>query len=320
VPAAQGGLDPQPHERGLAAADPREVADLLSGAWGAVVATASTADLDAPSRLPDWSVHDVLVHLGAWGPGVPMAERVSRARAAIPAPDDVDARNALVVASHHDASRAEVVAALERARDRALDFLTGPEVEELGSSWVDSPVGPLTATGLLVAQAYELAVHHLDLGPAAGPAPAALLDAGIAALVDVTGALAARQRTTATVAVLTPSGRWATGSSERGTWTTLRLADSDRTPGWPAVTGSAADVLEASAGRALAVQLVLTRRLRLQGLPGLLTLLPALEAVPGLPGGSAAQAALRAMSQTGRMVGAGFGAVGRSLGRGRAAG
>lgn len=277
----------------------------MDAAWSAVVDVAARVDLDAPTRLPGWSARDVLVHLGSWGAGGTVAERVAAHAGGVPgAPADVEARNALLVAAHHDAPRREVVAALERGRDRAAAFLLGPQAEDLGRRWVQSPVGDLPATGVLVGQAYELAVHALDLAPAgvvAADLPDALLDAGVAALVDVTGALAARAGVSTTFAVLTPIGRWASGAVE-GAWTTVRLG-AGPAPAWPSVAGTAADVLDASAGRVIAVQLVLTRRLRLHRAPGLVALLPALQAAPGLPGGTAAQATLRTLAQTGRLVG-----------------
>jgi uncharacterized protein (TIGR03083 family) len=318
VPSSAHALTPQPGERGLASADPAEVSALLHGGWTALLDLAETVDLDAPTRLEGWTARDVLVHLGSWGGSTPLDQRVDDARTGrVRSEDDVDARNAALVAEHHDASRAEVLAALRAAQDRAADFLAGPDADEVGLRWVGSVVGELPVTGLLVAQAYELAVHALDLSPAGGAdVPDALLDAGLGALVDVTGALAARRGLEVSFAVLTPAGRWAVGAAQ-GSWTTVRLEAEvpARLLSWPTVEGSAADVLDASAGRALAAQLLLTRRLRLHDVPGLLRLLPALEAAPGLPGGSAVQATLRALGQTGRLIGRVGGGVGSLLGR-----
>ena len=54
------------------------------------------------------------------------------------------------------------------------------------------PVGVLPLLTTILAEAYELAVHALDLRDAgAADPPPALLDAGLAALAEVTGALAA---------------------------------------------------------------------------------------------------------------------------------
>jgi uncharacterized protein (TIGR03083 family) len=307
VPPPSTGLRPEPGERGLASGHPDEVAALLSGAWGAMLDLAVRVDLDAPSRLRGWSARDVLVHLGSWDEvATPLEERADDARTGrVRSEDDADARNAMVVTAHHDAGLDEITTALRAGRDRALSFLQSPDVEVVGPRWVDSKMGQLPMTGVLVAQAYELAVHAIDLlAPVPDQVPDALLDAGTGALVDVAGALAARHGVTETFAVLTPAGCWATGTTD-GAWTTLRLAPGVQASalGWPAVAGSAQDVLDASAGRAIAVQLLATRRLRVHGVPGLLRLLPALGSVPGFPSGPALQATLRALSQTGRMAG-----------------
>lgn len=310
--SATRGLRPDTGERGLASAEPAHVAELLTGAWDGLIELAEDCPLDAATRLPEWTVRDVLVHLGHWdSEDDPVADLEAYARSQqVDSPDDVDARNAGVVASYHDASRTEVLAALAAGRQRALDFLAAPDAPEVGRRWVGSVVGPLPMTGLLVAQAYELAVHGTDLvHDSDRVVPRALLDAGVGALVDVTGALAARAGIDGTLAVVTPQGCWATGA-HRGVageqaWTTVRL-DGEVRPsalGWPAVAGEATDVLEAASGRALAVQLLATRRLRVHRPAGLLRLLPALQSAPGLPGGSAVQASLKALTQTGQLMG-----------------
>ncbi|GAB2676778.1 maleylpyruvate isomerase N-terminal domain-containing protein [Thalassiella azotivora] len=300
-------LVPEPGERGLASCEPVDVAALLGPAWDGLVGMAADADLDAQTRLPGWTVRHVLVHLGRWDVDERRLERlVADARAGtVGTADDTDARNAGVVAAHHDASRAEVVGALEAARDAVLALLRGPEGAELGRRPVASVVGPLPLAGLLVAQAYELAVHGLDVADAtAGTVPEQLLGAGVAGMTDVVGALSARHRVAATFAVATPQGCWATGSAEDGSWTTIEVDLGVRPArlGWPALAGEASDVLEAASGRALAAQLLATRRLRVHHPAGLVRLLPALRDVPGLPGGSALEASLGAIGQTGRLL------------------
>lgn len=318
MPPTHTGLRPEPGERGLASTEPAEVAALLAGAWEAVLEVAGRVDLEAPTRLPGWNARDLLVHLGSWDPSTPLQERADDARTGrVRSEDDVDARNAMLVAAHHDASLEEITGALAVARDRALSFLGSPDAEVVGRRWVGSMVGQLPMTGVLAAQAYELAVHAIDLRPAGlDEVPPALLDAGTGALVDVTGALAARHGVAETFAVVTSSGCWATGTAD-GAWTTVRLDAGVRASalGWPAVAGSAEDVLDAAAGRALAVQLLATRRLRVHDVPGLLRLLPALGSVPGFPSGAAVRATLRALSQTGRMAGRLGGGIAGALSR-----
>lgn len=297
-------LRPEPGGRGLASAPPSDVADLVAGAWDGMAELAGRLPLDEPSRLPGWSVRDVLVHVGAWDEHPVFTRLLEDARAGREHElDDVDARNALLVAAHHDADADEIVGALHEARDRAVAFLTGDEVDVLGRSWSASPVGPLPLTCVVAASAYELAVHALDV-TTEQDVPPALLDAGIGALVDTTAALAARAGLEVTFMVSTPLGAWASGSAD-DSWTTMRL-DPDvraRDLHWPTVEGSPGDVLDATSGRRQPLPLVVNRRLRLHEVPGLLTLLPALESVPGLPGGVALRAAARGLAGTGRLLG-----------------
>ena len=118
---------------------------------------------------------------------------------------DQDARNASVVARHRDATQAELLAALTRAREAVADFLGSADARELGVRRVDSVLGPLPLLAVVGAATYELAVHGLDLIPAGvAEVPAQVLHAGLGSLVDIAGALAARQEITATVTGMTP--------------------------------------------------------------------------------------------------------------------
>jgi hypothetical protein len=288
---------------GFASTHPADVADLVAAAWNGMADLALRADLDAPSRLDRWTARDVFVHLGSWPEHRRFEKLVDDVRRhRIPERDDVDARNALVVAAHRDAGVEDVVAALHQARDRALEFLSSREADELGRRSADSPVGKLPLTCVVAASAYELAVHALDVASADEVSPR-LLMAGIGTLVDTAGGLAARAGMDARFAVVTPSGSWACRSQDEG-WTTLSL---DHRPlddlGWPSLRGEPADILDASAGRRSPLQLVATRRIRLTDLPGLLTLLPALETVPGLPGGAALRSAARSLARAGWLIG-----------------
>lgn len=304
----RGQVRPSPGERGLASHQPGEVAALLDPAWECIEGTAERIDLDAGTRLAGWTARQVLVHLGSWDED-DLGQRVAEARGGVVEPaEDTDARNARLVSTHHDASRDEVLAALRRARRATSDYLLGDEVEATGTAPVASPVGELPLTGLLVARAYELAVHALDLVPAGAPAPEdPLVTAGLAALADVTGSLLARRELVTAFAVLTPVASWVVGAAD-GDWTTARLEPGrpsrsvGRSVGCPSIEGLAVDVLDASAGRVSGAQLLLTRRLRGHDVPGLLQLLPAIQSAQGLPGGSGVRAAADVLAGAGRAV------------------
>lgn len=306
VPDHSHTLTPQPGERGLASGDPASVTELVTGAWDALIGLAAAVDLDAPAGAEGLPARDLLVPLGAWDDRHGLTRREQDVHSVRVAPaDDEAARVAALRAEHHDAGRAELLAALESARSRARAVLTAPDADTVGLRWVPSAVGDLPLTGLVVAQTLQLALTGLDLAPVAGTTvDPRLLEAGTGALVDVTGALAGRHGITTAFAVSTPEARWATGALG-GDWTTLRL-DADRPVRdlpWPGVAGTGPDVLAAASGRVPAVQLLVTRRLRVQGVPALVRLLPALDGVPGVPGGPALRAALRGLDEGGRVAG-----------------
>lgn len=289
-------LRPEPGERGLASHDLAGTAGHIAAAWDAFLVVAEETELDAPSRLPGWSGRDVLVHLGSW-PEQPALPAVLEGRA------DQDARNARLTAAHRSAGRDEVLAALEANRDAVAAFLATPDASAAGLRPTGSVLGPLPVLTLLSAAAYELAVHALDLEPCGAPHPGEdLLQAGVAALVDVTGGLAARTGIAAVATIRTPGGTWSFASDDSGDWRT-----SQQHPDAPAVKATiegAADVLlDASAGRRAVPALLLRGELRTPDVPGLLALAPLVEAVPGLPGGASLGTAARHLSGVGRLPG-----------------
>jgi uncharacterized protein (TIGR03083 family) len=298
---------PSEDERGLASWEPADIAALVLPAWDEFVAIADDVDLDAPSRLPGWTARDVCVHLGSW-PGSRSLERM-RAEAGRGDVDVADPRagtfdqtshNEAVLDARAGAPRAEVMAALAESRNAVASYLGSAEPGELGHRPVRSVLGPLPLSTVVGAGAYELAVHALDLAPAgARPPSPVLLSAGLASLVDTTGALAARCEISATAACVSPEGGWAF-SAAPGAWTTLELPAVPA--GWPAVLGEAAHLLDASAGRRAVPPMLARRELRLHHVGGLLALAPIVDAVPGLPGGGALRVAVHNVRAVSRLV------------------
>jgi uncharacterized protein (TIGR03083 family) len=280
---------------GLADSGMEELGDAIVGAWDDFLAVAASADLSRPSRLPGWSGREACIHLGSWDDHRVMSSVVAAARSGGgEEPADVDGGNARLNAAHRDASNDDVLAALQRSRDVIEAWFEGAEPAELGLALVRSAVGELPLLALLSAGCYELAVHALDLGPCGADAPSPfLLGRGLAALIDVTGALSARHDIPITVTAQTPDGGWAFTSSADG-WTTDAVP-----PGTylgTGVRGTAADLLDVSAGRVPLPGLLLTRRLVVQQLPSFMRLAPILSEVPGLPGGSALKAGVGGIS------------------------
>jgi uncharacterized protein (TIGR03083 family) len=278
-----------------------EVAGMVLGAWDAFLDQVATVDLERSSRLSGWRAHEIAVHLGCWDDHTALADLIASARSGgAGTQPDVDAVNARVVAAHRDATRDEVLAALRRNRDATARYLK-EEPLELDTAPTVSVVGRLPLLSVVLGQAYELAVHGLDLvSCGAEPPPADVLQSGIAALVDVTGALAASCDITGGVTLATPDGGWAFAADGEG-WT-VRQVPVGPTSG-PAVEASAQLLLEAASGRVNPVPAAATRRLKVHDVGGLLLLAPIVQKVPGIPGGPILQLAARTMGGAGGMLG-----------------
>ncbi|MCF2528496.1 maleylpyruvate isomerase family mycothiol-dependent enzyme [Yinghuangia soli] len=273
-------------------------------AWDAFRDLAAGTDPEAPSRLPGWTGRDVVAHLASWPEEPLLARLLAEARgdrSAAPRPLDQDAANAVLVAAHRDASLDDLLAALDDGRARLAAAYAAGESEGIGFAPTGSQVGPIPLLTQLGAIAYELAVHAADLGPcgAAEPDPD-LVDAGLLALADITGALAARHGLTAGTALLGPAGGWAFDAHDGG-WTVRRIRTA--TTKGPAVRAASAGLLlDASAGRRSVPPLLAKRDLKLDNVAGLLALAPLLDHVPGLPGGPALRVAAGWLGGIGRAV------------------
>jgi uncharacterized protein (TIGR03083 family) len=282
-----------------------EVRRMVLPAWDAFISQVEAVDLDRRSRLPGWRVHEIAVHLGCWPDHTALADLVASARAGGGgAPADVDAVNARVTAAHRDAPRGDVLAALRRNRQATADYLGG-EPEALDHALTVSTVGRLPMLSVVLGQAYELAVHGLDLADAgAPPVPVQVQLAGLAALADVTGALAAQCGITGGATLATPDGGWRFAADGSG-WTVRSAPPGDAAGS--AVEAPANLLLEAASGRVNPVTAVARRRLKVRQLGGLLRLAPIVQAAPGIPGGPILQLAARTLGGAGGVLGRLFG-------------
>jgi uncharacterized protein (TIGR03083 family) len=302
VPAADP--TPPPGALGLADTDPAELASQVLAAWDAFldVVTAPSTDLSRPSRLRGWTGRDTCIHLGHWDDAQVLQGVLASARAGgHGAPTDADAADAAVVEAHRDATTEQVVTALREAREHLAAFFASDDAVTLGRSPSRSAVGKLPVLTLVHAGCYELAVHALDLAPCGAPAPSELLlQRGLAALIDVTGALSAQAGVEIELTGQTPTGGWQYVSDGTG-WTTSPVPPG-RFDG-TGVRGTATDLLDTSAGRTNLGQLLLTRRLQVQQMQHFMRLAPLLDAVPGLPGGASLKTAVGGLHGVGSSVG-----------------
>ena len=288
-------------EYGMASRGRDVVGPLVLEAWDAFVDSAAATDLDRPSRLPGWRGHEVCVHLGSW-PDYRAFEgmvRSARAGGVGPAPD-ADAANDEVTRRHRLADRDDVLEALRRHRQEVSAFLAHGD-PDLDLAETASTVGPLPLLSVVLGEAYELAVHALDLvSCGAPPPPPHLLQAGLAALADVTGALTARTGIDAGATLHTPDGGWSF-TTRAGSWTVVGV-EGARPPG-AVVEGRADVLLDASAGRSNAVAQLARRRLKVHDLPAMLRLAPVVQAAPGIPGAPILELAGRTLSGVGGLAG-----------------
>ena len=127
---------------------------------------------------------------------------------------DLEREERDVLAAHRDATDDEVVAGLRRVRDDLGKYLASRGAAKTRSMTTASPLGPLPVLTLLHAISYQLAVAALDLEPCGAPADDELLEHGVAALVDTTGALAARQGVTGSITALLPGVAWGFGAAD----------------------------------------------------------------------------------------------------------
>jgi uncharacterized protein (TIGR03083 family) len=281
------------------------VAGKVLSAWDAFIEQAERVDLTRPSRLAGWRAQEICVHLGCWDDHTAMADLIASARAGgTGTPPDVDAVNARVTTAHRDAPREEVLAGLHRNREATARYLAEEPVE-LDTAPTVSVVGRIPLLSVVLGQAYELAVHGLDLESCgAAPPPAEVLQSGLAALADVTGGLAASMKIDGRVTLATPDGGWGFTSSGGG-WT-VQQVPAGRFDG-PAVEAPADLLLDAASGRINPVPAVARRRLKVHDVGGLLQLAPIVQAVPGIPGGPILQLAARTVGGAGGLLGRLFG-------------
>lgn len=292
-------LTPSPGSRGLATADLAGLGERVIAGWQAFLDVAAEADLEAPSRKPGWSGHDIVVHLGAWDDARTLDDILDDARRGRVHTVDQSALGKALITEHADASREEALQAVQAALDTAVEWFG--DLDAAGDDALlltASPLGALPVATLLHAAVYQLACSALDLEPCGVEVGDDLLDAGLVALVDSTGALAARKGATASLSASTESGVWGFGATA-GDWAAVELDE----PAGPSVHASSRLILDITSGRTGQVAAMYrSGDLRVHDLPGLLRLAPLIQDVPGIPGGAALGAATRYLGGLSRIA------------------
>jgi len=299
----------------------RELRSRVLGAWDALLELAAESGRDELGPLADlgsWPERPVLERLiaqaeaGAGAAGTQAEAPAEAETGDSGAEAGVRGDGAAVAArvDHGGDGREAILEALGDARARVADALTLTERRPaLALVELDSALGPLPLLTQVHAMCHELALAALRLpGTRAGEGtgepvlPAPVGDAGVAALVDVVGALAHRQGLRARAAVWDrTAGGWQFQADGTG-WTTTSCAETPP-PGVPGIEGPAATVLGVPSGRAALPALLARGDLRLYRIGGLMALAPLVEQVPGLPGGALLRRAVGVVGLLGRLPG-----------------
>lgn len=277
-------LVPEAGDRGLASAAPEALAQRTLAAWDACIELAGSVDPTTPVR------HSIagaeFAALGTW----PGTRTLDDMRAdAVAGHTTIPDRAAPDIPEHP--SGAELTTALQLSRDNLATWLEGPATGDHGwqaEGLLITPtiIGPLPLLTALHGAAYQMALIALDLQTAGAlAAPPELLNIGLDALVDTTGAFAARAGVTAAITARVPERQFGTGA-QGADWCTRDISTSPRNSTGPTVVSDVAGVLALTSGRADIARLYRNGSLRLQDIPGLLRWVAVVEEVPSLPGGA----------------------------------
>lgn len=293
-------LEPHSGEHGLASADPLVLAEAVDKSWARFIEIAAELDLSQRSRKHGWTGRDVVAHIGNW-PGLrSLATVLADAHEGNVGTIDQNAVDEAALAAAADRTDAELLAAVDRAREQAVEWLRSDGPATWGKVLTSSPLGPLPVTTVVFASTYQMGVALLDLGPCGAPVDEQVSHAALLAVLDTTGALAARKRVDGTFTAVTPTGIVA-ASAVRGCWRTSELADDPHYG--PTVLAPANVVLDVTSGRAHVANLYRSGALHVRDLSGMARLAPVLEGIPGVPPLGAVGKAMVVVDAVGGLLG-----------------
>lgn len=272
---------------GLASSDPISLADQTLQAWSDFHTAIGDVDLDAKTRVKRERARALIAKVGDWPESRQLPEILADARAGRLELVDQDAIDRAVVSAHEADDRAKLLGAVERARDSLAEWVLHHHDDELSAvatTPVGSPLGPLPVMTYIHAAAFQLAITGRDMKAAGAQVPDSLLIAGLRALVDTTGALAARMKIDTTFAVVTPIGSVVTVADADG-WTVEEVDSVDLDGDLPGLEGDAGLLLDVAAGRRNPVTTLRGGRIKINQMQRLMKLAPIAKENPGLPGG-----------------------------------
>lgn len=275
IPSA---LQPQPGERGLLA-DLPDLSQRSVRAWELFEAAIADVDLTGRTRSRGKTARDLLVPLGAWPDARGIHAMIADARNGVADVESESEAAQRLRSAHATASAAEVRARVRRSRDHIAAWFAGPDAVDEVELVAPSPLGPVPIGTMVHAAAFQLAVTARDLRPAGAVEVPELDELGVVALVDSSGAVAARLSATASIAAITPEAAAGTGTAP-GAWRTT-VTDDDHEHLGPAVIGPAGLMVDIAAGRIDLFEMA--RSLRLRDGSGLVGMSVVLDGIPDLP-------------------------------------
>jgi hypothetical protein len=294
------GLDPSPHDHGLASGDPDALAGAIVRGWELFEESLGTADLDLPSRKAGWLGREIVAKVGEWEFGRRLEHMLAEAHDGDADFYDADALDEQVRAGVADLPEDDILAAVATARQTTAEWLASDGPQTWGLVHTSSPLGPLPVLTVMNAMTYQLAIASIDLEPCGVQPPDELMHIGLMALVDTTGALAARKHVTGSFTAVTPD--LIVGAAARGGHWRTAVLDTDPHVG-PGVVAPARTVLDVTSGRANVAHLYRSGALHVRDLTGLLRLAPVLDGVPGIPPLGAVGRALSVVDAVGGLFG-----------------
>jgi len=264
--------------KGLLTGEPGELVRRTVRAWEIFADIAATVDLDGPTRSRRRTARQMIIGVGTWHDSRGIAQLAADAHAGATTTESMRSSAERLVRSHQDESDEEVLSCVRRSLEVTRDWLTSDDLHLTGLLTTPSPLGPAPMGTVVHAAAYHLAVTARDLVPAGAPLSPELDELGIVALIDATGAVAARTGLTARACAVGRRTEVSCSISDGG-WT-MALSEE---PDFPAVIAPEELLVDLAGGRADFA--AITRQLRFRDARGMLALAPVVDAIPELPGG-----------------------------------